>query len=99
MPKKRIIITTEKDAARLINTDGLSNDVREHIYSLPIEISFMLDQGEQFDEFILSYVHKNSKNSILSLRKNEEERAKRKNEDSEEDVKTKPHPVQQRISF
>lgn len=99
MPKKRIIITTEKDAARLINTDGLSNDVREHMYSLPIEISFMLDQGEQFDEFILSYVHKNSKNSILSLRKNEEERAKRKSEDSEDEPETNQHPVQQRISF
>ena len=99
MPKKLIIITTEKDAARLINTDGLSNDVREHMYSLPIEISIMLDQGEQFDEFILSYVHKNSKNSILSLRKNEEERAKRKNEDSEDEPETNQHPVQQRISF
>ena len=99
MPKKRIIITTEKDTARLINTDGLSNDVREHMYSLPIEISFMLDQGEQFDEFILSYVHKNSKNSILSLRKNEEERAKRKNEDSEDEPEANQHPVQQRISF
>lgn len=98
MPKKRIIITTEKDAARLINIDGLSDDVRQHMYSLPIEISFMLEQGEQFDEFILSYVHKNSKNSILSRRKNEEERAKGKEQKVAE--KAKPSkPIQTTISF
>ena len=98
MPKKRIIITTEKDAARLINIDGLSDDVRQHMYSLPIEISFMLEQGEQFDEFILSYVHKNSKNSILSRRKNEEERAKGKDQKVAEKVKPSK-PIQTTISF
>ena len=98
MPKKRIIITTEKDAARLINIDGLSDDVRQHMYSLPIEISFMLEQGEQFDEFILSYVHKNSKNSILSRRKNEEERAKGKEQKVAEKVKPSK-PIQTTISF
>lgn len=98
MPKKRIIITTEKDAARLINIDGLSDDVRQHMYSLPIEISFMLEQGEQFDEFILSYVHKNSKNSILSRRKNEEERAKGKEQKVAEKVK-QSKPIQTTISF
>lgn len=98
MPKKRIIITTEKDAARLINIDGLSDDVRQHMYSLPIEISFMLEQGEQFDEFILSYVHKNSKNSILSRRKNEEERAKGKEQKVAEQKKA-AKPIQTTISF
>lgn len=98
MPKKRIIITTEKDAARLINIDGLSDDVRQHMYSLPIEISFMLEQGEQFDEFILSYVHKNSKNSILSRRKNEEDRAKGKEQKVAEKVKPSK-PIQTTISF
>ena len=73
IPQPRIIITTEKDAARLVGLDGLSDDVRKHIYALPIKIEFMLEQGEQFDEYILSYVQKNSKNSILSRRKEEEQ--------------------------
>lgn len=65
MSAKRIIITTEKDAARLVGLDGLSDDVRNHIYALPIRTTFLLEQQEQFDEFILSYVLKNSKDSIL----------------------------------
>ena len=65
MSSKRIIITTEKDAARLVGLDGLSDDVRKHIYALPIKTTFLLEQQEQFDEFILSYVLKNSKDSIL----------------------------------
>ncbi|MGM9713981.1 MAG: tetraacyldisaccharide 4'-kinase [Prevotella sp.] len=65
LSSKRIIITTEKDAARLVGLDGLSDDVRSHIYALPIKTTFLLDQQEQFDEFILSYVLKNSKDSIL----------------------------------
>lgn len=65
LSSKRIIITTEKDAARLVGLDGLSDDVRNHIYALPIKTTFLLEQHEQFDEFILSYVLKNSKDSIL----------------------------------
>lgn len=66
LPQPRLIITTEKDAARLKDLDGLSDDVRNHIFALPVEISFMLEQAEEFDEYILSYVQKNSKNSTLS---------------------------------
>lgn len=65
LSSKRIIITTEKDAARLVGLDGLSDDVRNHIYAVPIKTTFLLEQQEQFDEFILSYVLKNSKDSIL----------------------------------
>ena len=76
MPRKRMIATTEKDAARLIDLDGLSEDAKDNIYALPIEIEFMLEQQEQFDDFILSYIYKNSKNSILSKLKNKEEEKK-----------------------
>lgn len=73
LPEPRLIVTTEKDAARLINLEDIAESLKPYIYALPIEISFMLEQGDDFDEFILSYVHKNSKNSILSKLKNEEE--------------------------
>lgn len=66
LPQPRIIITTEKDAARLYHLEGLSDDVRKNIYALPIEISFMLEQEQEFKDFIFSYMLKNSKNSILT---------------------------------
>ncbi len=65
LPQPRCIITTEKDAARLQSADGLSDEVRRHLYELPVRIQFMLEQEQSFNEFITGYVRKNSKNSIL----------------------------------
>ena len=72
LPSPKSIITTEKDAARLVATEGLSDEVRQHIYSLPIRIQFMLEQEEVFNEKILGYVRKNSRNSILAKGKDED---------------------------
>ena len=41
------------------------------MYELPIKVSFMLDQQNNFNEKIISYVRKNSRNSILAKRKDE----------------------------
>ncbi len=65
LPEPRMVITTEKDAARLYQVEGLSEEVRKNIYALPIKIKFMLEQEENFNNKILSYVQKNSRNSIL----------------------------------
>lgn len=65
MPEPKIIITTEKDQARLMAVNGISQQVKEHIYALPIKVVFMLDEEEKFNHKIISYVRKNSKNSIL----------------------------------
>lgn len=67
----RIIITTEKDAVRLRETEGLYEKVKESMYELPIKINFMLDQEDNFNEKIISYVRKNSRNSILAKRKDD----------------------------
>ena len=69
MPTPCVIVTTEKDAVRLRETEGLSQQVKENIYVLPIKVHFMLDQEENFNEKIISYVRKNSRNSILAKRK------------------------------
>ena len=66
LPQPRCIITTEKDAARLLTVNDLSDDVRQHLYALPVRISFMLEQEESFNQNIIGYVHKNSRNSILA---------------------------------
>jgi len=71
MPEPKVVITTEKDNARLFGLEGLSEEVRHNIYRLPVRIKFMLEQGEQFDKFITDYIQKNSKNSILNKKKNE----------------------------
>ena len=71
MPSPKCIVTTEKDAARLTTAIGLSDEVRQRLYVLPVRISFMLDQEESFNQNIIGYVRKNSRNSILAKRKDD----------------------------
>lgn len=61
----KVIVTTEKDAARLQELSGIDDEIRTNIVVLPICVKFMLGQGELFNEKIISYVRKNSRNSIL----------------------------------
>lgn len=70
MPSPKRIITTEKDQVRLFYLEGLSEEVKQNIYALPIKVEFMLEGGKTFNEKIESYVRKNSRNSILAKRKN-----------------------------
>ena len=70
-PEPKIIITTEKDNARLFGMKGLSDEVRQHIYMLPIEIEFLLGQQAEFNEKIIGYVRKNSRTSILAKAKDD----------------------------
>ncbi len=65
MPSPKIIITTEKDNTRLFGMEGLSEEVRHNIFILPVEVIFMQEQEEMFNEKIIGYVRKNSRNSIL----------------------------------
>ena len=49
---------------------GLSEEVKRNLYVLPVKVKVMLDKQEKFEETILSYVQKNSKNSTLTKEKN-----------------------------
>ena len=73
MPSPKLIITTEKDEARLLGISGLSDEVRNNIYTLPIRMKFLLDKEETFNDKIIDYVRKNSRNSILVKRKDDNE--------------------------
>lgn len=75
MPSPKIIITTEKDNARLSSMEGLSDEVRRNIYKLPIRVKFMLEQEDEFNNKIIGYVQKNSKNSILAKTKDDHKSA------------------------
>ncbi len=71
MASPKRIVTTEKDAVRLQSVEGLPDNIKENIYALPVKIAFMLEQEEKFNEKIIGYVRKNSRNSILAKRKDD----------------------------
>lgn len=71
LPHPRCIVTTEKDAARIASVKGLSDDVCQHLYVLPVRIEFLLDQEDNFNQNIIGYVRKNSRNSILAKGKDD----------------------------
>ncbi len=53
---KRLIITTEKDASRLLLIQDLSPIVRRHIYVLPIEVEILRDEAADFRQLINNFV-------------------------------------------
>ena len=63
LPSPKCIITTEKDATRLQNAEELSDEVKAHLYILPVRICFMQEQENIFNH--------NSRNSILAQVKND----------------------------
>lgn len=65
MPKPAIIITTEKDGARLENLKALSAEVRKAIYIQPIRIKFQLEEESKFNDIIYNYVRKNTTNGAV----------------------------------
>ena len=71
MQGPKVIITTEKDATRLLSTEGLSEEVRQNTLILPVRIRFMQDQEQLFNQQIIGYVRKNSRNSILAKSKDD----------------------------
>ena len=66
LPSPKIIVTTEKDETRLLEVEGLSDEVKDALYVLPIKIRILLDQEEAFNQNIISYVRKHSKHSIVA---------------------------------
>ena len=71
-----IVVTTEKDAMRLIeymrnNPGDDAEFIRnryQDFYVLPVEVKFMKEKQDEFNQIILSYVQKNSRTSTLSKR-------------------------------
>lgn len=64
--EKRLIITTEKDATRLVNHPELDEELKPFIYALPIEIEILQNQQDKFNQHIIDYVRKNTRNRSLS---------------------------------
>lgn len=61
----KLIITTEKDAARLKLHPALDESLKPYIYTLPIEIEILQNQQRIFNQNIIDYVRANSRNCSL----------------------------------
>jgi tetraacyldisaccharide 4'-kinase len=58
LPVKKLIITTQKDAARL---QGLASQLapafQQHLYALPIQVQFLFGQQNAFNQSIINFVN------------------------------------------
>ena len=66
--KRKLIITTEKDATRLQHHPALAETLKPYLYILPIEIEFLQNQQHIFNQNIIGYVKAHSRNSSLPER-------------------------------
>ncbi len=57
--KEKLIVTTEKDAVRMVNHPDFPDSLKKHIYYIPLSIIFLKDSGEDFDKKVRSYLDKN----------------------------------------
>lgn len=65
LPEPKLIVTTEKDATRLLEMKGLSLQIEENLYVLPIEVEILKGNATTFNSQIEDYVQKNIRNSSL----------------------------------
>ena len=57
--KNKIIVTTEKDAMRLINSSLINKFDDIPLFTIPIKVKFHKEKGTSFDDEILNYIKKN----------------------------------------
>jgi tetraacyldisaccharide 4'-kinase len=62
----KFIITTEKDAVRLREFTNIAEIIRASAYYVPVEIKFLNNDKDEFDNLIFEYVRKNKRNNRVS---------------------------------
>ncbi len=61
------ILTTEKDGARLLGLGAqMSEALRRSIYTLPIEVKFLFEEQNKFNDIIFDYVGQNKRDGGFS---------------------------------
>jgi len=68
--EKKIIITTEKDAMRFKDNPGITDEFKNALYYLPVQVNFLEEEKKSFNKKILNYVGENKSNRELHKRKN-----------------------------
>lgn len=58
-----MIVTTEKDASRLLNREDLPQTMRDNTYVMPIEMEILNGEEKLFNQNIYNYVTENPRNS------------------------------------
>ncbi|MBN1117829.1 MAG: tetraacyldisaccharide 4'-kinase [Bacteroidales bacterium] len=61
--RKKLILTTEKDAMRLKSFKHIPKSIKDKICYVPVSVRILSDQQEQFNSIILNYVKENTGNS------------------------------------
>lgn len=57
LPEPKLIITTEKDAARLLHNPFVSDAIKSSLYTLGIQVEFLKNQGTEFDKLLVNHVN------------------------------------------
>jgi tetraacyldisaccharide 4'-kinase len=60
---EKLVVVTEKDAAKLYDHTGLSDSLKKYIFVLPVSVHIMDKQQEVFIKKITDYVRENSRNN------------------------------------
>jgi tetraacyldisaccharide 4'-kinase len=58
----KFIVTTEKDASRMVSNKKFPAELKPFVFVLPIKVSFMLDEENTLIKKINNYVRKNQRN-------------------------------------
>ncbi len=61
----KLILTTEKDAVRLVENQYLSDELKLNLFYIPIAIQFLKEEDKVFNKQIIDYVRKNKRNHSL----------------------------------
>ncbi|MDE6318046.1 MAG: tetraacyldisaccharide 4'-kinase, partial [Muribaculaceae bacterium] len=62
---RKMIITTEKDAVRMLSCSDFPEKLKPYIYFVPIEVKFVGLEGESFDETLNKLI----RNSNVAVKK------------------------------
>lgn len=62
----KYLFTTEKDAVRLREFTNIAEQVKTAFFYIPVEIHFLNEDKDEFDNLIIDYVRKNNRNNRIS---------------------------------
>ncbi|MBU8892321.1 MAG: tetraacyldisaccharide 4'-kinase [Bacteroidales bacterium] len=63
--QKKIIVTTEKDAMRLQKFSNIANNLKDSFFYIPVQVKFLNNRTDNFNQQVIEYVRKNKKHSFL----------------------------------
>ncbi len=61
--QEKYIVTTEKDAVRIREFTNIADSLKSSFYYFPVGIKFLNNDKEKFDNLIVEYVRKNTRNN------------------------------------